>query len=325
MLTLQDGQGSNTLTADVPFASPSTETALSDDNDAPENPYKRRKVEWANNEDLFILSAVRTLGTQWPKIASQLHNRTPDAVRNRWHRLQKAHAFDAPDSCQQRTDAADALLCAAGAPAPGGKIKGDCIRGSDHGRTMWSSREDEIIESGVKQFGCKWRQIAKLLEGRSDSSIRNRWMRILKEREAAAFKPPAQPHREPPAPLFKIAASVPNGQLVQLPVGQPPVGVPVVQVPVGQAPIGQAPVGQAPVGQATNVHPGGWIPMPPQQSFVGNPSAVYLPNAVTMAGPMWFRPPPAKTPPPAKLMRQSSASDANVLAGVRAAPEAESC
>ena len=73
---------------------------------------------------LFILSAVRTLGTQWPKIASQLHNRTPDAVRNRWHRLQKAHAFDAPDSCQQRTDAADALLCAAGAPAPGGKIKG---------------------------------------------------------------------------------------------------------------------------------------------------------------------------------------------------------
>ena len=81
------------------------------------------------------------------------HNSTTDVfVVNRWHRLQKAHAFDAPDSCQQRTDAADALLCAAGAPAPGGEVKGGCICGADHGRTMWTSSEDEIIESGVKQL-----------------------------------------------------------------------------------------------------------------------------------------------------------------------------
>ena len=35
-------------------------------------------------EDLVILTCVRRLGTQWPGAAP--HRRTPDAVRNRWHR-----------------------------------------------------------------------------------------------------------------------------------------------------------------------------------------------------------------------------------------------
>ena len=38
----------------------------------------------------------------------------------------------------------------------------------------------QVIQEGVERWGCKWRQIAALLPGRSDSSIRNRWMRLLK-------------------------------------------------------------------------------------------------------------------------------------------------
>ena len=45
-----------------------------------EGPSKRRKVGWTSTEDLVILTSVRKLGTQWPRIASQLPGRTADAV-----------------------------------------------------------------------------------------------------------------------------------------------------------------------------------------------------------------------------------------------------
>ena len=41
--------------------------------------------------------------------------------------------------------------------------------GSAHGRSMWTAEEDGLIEEGVRRFGCKWRQIATALPGRSDS------------------------------------------------------------------------------------------------------------------------------------------------------------
>ena len=55
-------------------------------------------------------------------------------------------------------------------------------------RKEWTAAEDEIIESGVAMFGCKWRRIAEQLPGRSDDAVRNRWNR-LKE---ARYGPPAE-------------------------------------------------------------------------------------------------------------------------------------
>jgi hypothetical protein len=52
------------------------------------------------------------------------------------------------------------------------------VSGADHGRARWSAEEDAAIEQGVRRFGCRWRQIAQTLPGRSDSSIRNRWARL---------------------------------------------------------------------------------------------------------------------------------------------------
>ena len=54
---------------------------------------RRRRVSWTATEDLAILATVRRLGTQWDRIAAQLPGRTPDAVRNRWHRLQRTHSL----------------------------------------------------------------------------------------------------------------------------------------------------------------------------------------------------------------------------------------
>ena len=128
---------------------------------------KRRKIGWTNTEDLTILAAVRRIGTQWQRIADNLPGRTQDAVRNRWHRLQKTHALN---DTEEGRCALDGLLIASGVdpnwcppelahPAPMMDGRDQCIRGSDHGRHMWTAEEDRIIEEGVRQLGCKWRQV----------------------------------------------------------------------------------------------------------------------------------------------------------------------
>ena len=50
-------------------------------------------------------------------------------------------------------------------------------------RKEWTAAEDEIIQSGVAMFGCKWRRIAAQLPGRSDDAVRNRWNRLKEARD----------------------------------------------------------------------------------------------------------------------------------------------
>ena len=45
-------------------------------------------------------------------------------------------------------------------------------------RFKWTPTEDRLILEGVETFGFQWRQVAALLPGRSDSSIRNRHKRL---------------------------------------------------------------------------------------------------------------------------------------------------
>ena len=180
---------------------------------------RQRKIQWTHTEDIAILAAARQLGSQWDRIAAKLPGRTADAVRNRYHRLQKSHYV----TTEEGRSVIDGALAATGLldlpdPAsvppqttPEGPASGP-KRGVDHGRSAWTTEEDELIMSGVEKFGCKWRKIAETLSGRSDSSIRNRWVRLQQQKAAesgavAAQEPPRTPGPGGSAaqPLFSFA------------------------------------------------------------------------------------------------------------------------
>jgi len=154
---------------------------------------------WTVEEDLALLAGVRRYGTQFPLVAAEMpllpsgKQRTPDAVRNRLHRLQSDQELRKALDQRKASErvAVDALL--AGSPPPPGSLGPQhgaptearptrCIRGSEHGRAKWSAEEDALIEQAHSLHGRQWRRIAAQLPGRSDSSIRNRWARLNDER-----------------------------------------------------------------------------------------------------------------------------------------------
>jgi myb proto-oncogene protein len=48
-------------------------------------------------------------------------------------------------------------------------------------RGNWTADEDEIIKKQVKEQGTKWTRIRKLLPGRTENDIKNRWNTTLKK------------------------------------------------------------------------------------------------------------------------------------------------
>merc|ERR1712054_358923 len=76
---------------------------------------KVARISWTPTEDKIIVSEVQKRGFRWTQIANQLQNRTDDAVRNRWHRIQKHaavhnHAMSAPTASAVSPTAHVAML-----------------------------------------------------------------------------------------------------------------------------------------------------------------------------------------------------------------------
>eukprot|EP00249_Psilotum_nudum_P021738 c28224_g4_i1 orf=374-2023(-) len=103
----------------------------------------RHFVTWTKEEDEILRQAVRLHGTdKWSVIVSQFQNKTARQCKRRWN------------TC----------------------LITDCKKGG------WSPEEDRLLLQAHRKFGNRWTEIAKVVPGRTDNAVKNRFCALCKKK-----------------------------------------------------------------------------------------------------------------------------------------------
>ncbi|XP_031478306.1 transcription factor MYB124-like isoform X2 [Nymphaea colorata] len=103
----------------------------------------RHIVTWTPEEDEILREQIRIRGTEsWKDIAANFRNKTSRQCRRRWYAY----------------------------------LTSDCKKGG------WSEEEDRLLCEAQKMYGNKWTEIAKVVSGRTDNAVKNRFTTLCKKR-----------------------------------------------------------------------------------------------------------------------------------------------